>query len=311
MSSLRVTVVPVALRADDDEPGRPSLSLAYFKLDADWLTETVSDASGVIAVASRLLSESVPEELLTDGRKAAEIFRLENAGVDYSSGCPNLLLTAALPIAATELRSDYWAELVPWGASGGNDQQAKALDPVRSAIALYWREQLTKSTAALDFLPKYFPASQVRAVYESLWGGSQPDGNFQRWLTTARDADGVAVCEEVVGSSVREEAQAAFAKNLSTAGAAAGMTTATAVAGAWDPKFVGTSGKVSALAGLAVIPAAVVAGALVGSLVSWQRSRVTGRPPSWYRRTVATRTDLKALYAVRPAVPVQSVNFLS
>lgn len=308
MGSFRVTVVPVALRAEDnEEPGRPALSLAYFKLGEEWLVRGASGESNVISAARQLLSAAVPDELLPDRRAAADIFRLENAGVDYSSGCPNLLLTAALPIAATELRSDYWTELVPWGMDARTDPP---LDPVRSAIAVYWREQLTKSTAALDFLPRYFPASQVRAVYESLWGGSQPDSNFQRWLTTARDAEGGAICEEVVDSSVREEAQAAFARNLSSAGMAAGMT-ATAVAGAWDPKFVGTSGKVSALAGLAVIPAAVVAGALVGSLVSWQRSRVTGRPPSWYRRTVATRTDLRALYAVRPTVPMQSVNFLS
>ncbi|MFJ6652902.1 hypothetical protein ACIQLJ_08930 [Microbacterium sp. NPDC091313] len=311
MSDLSVTVVPVALRADDDEPAKPPLSLSYFKPDSGWLTEAVSAAPNVIATASRLLREAVPDELLPDGRQATDTFRLENAGVDYVSGSPNLLLTAALPIAATELRNQSWSELIPWGPAVAVGGELPPLDPVRSAVATYWREQLTKTTAALDFLPKYFPASQVRAVYESLWGGNQPESNFQRWLTTARDADGVAICEEIADTSVRDEAQAAFARNLTTAGMAAGMTTATAVAGAWDPRFVGTSGKVSALAGLAVIPAAVVAGALVGSFVSWQRSRVTGRPPTWYRRTVATRSDLKSLYAVRPAVPVPSKNFVN
>ncbi|MCM3695946.1 hypothetical protein [Microbacterium oleivorans] len=311
MSDLRVTVVPVALRADEDEQAKTPLSLSFFKLDSRWLTEAVSAAPNVIAAASRLLREAVPDELVAGGRQASDTFRLENAGVDYSSGSPNLLLTAALPIAATELRNQCWTELIPWGAAVGDGGQLPPLDPVRSAVAMYWREQLTKTTAALDFLPKYFPASQVRAVYESLWGGSQSESNFQRWLTTARDAGGAAICEEIADTSVREEAQAAFARNLTTAGMATGMTTASAVAGAWDPKFVGTSGKVSALAGLAVIPAAVVAGALVGSFVSWQRSRVTGRPPTWYRRTVTTRSELKALYAVRPAVPLPSSNFVS
>lgn len=311
MPSFRVTVVPISLRANDDEPSSPPLSIASFKSDEHWLNETVSDGSNVIAAARQLLEQAVPMELLRDGRAAADIFRLENAGVDYSSGRPDLLFTAALPIAATELRGEYWTDLVPWGAPIETERKSRSFDPVTSAITSYWREQLTKSTAALDFLPKYFPASQVRAVYESLWGGSQSDGNFQRWLTTARDTNGVSICEEVVDSSVREEAQAEFALNLSTPGMAAGITTAAAVASAWDPKFVGTSGKVSALAGLAVMPAAVVAGALVGSLVSWQRSRITGRPPSWYRRTVATRTDLRGLYAARPAVRVPSVNFVS
>lgn len=311
MTSLRVTVVPVALRTYDvGDSGRPPLSLAYFKSGADWLGEAVPDAKNVIATARRLLNEAVPDELLPDGGEAADRFRLENSGVDYSSGAPNLLLTAALPIAAAELRAGYWNDLVPWGSSVGADRQSHQIEAVQGAITSYWRDQLTRSTAALDFLPKYFPASQVRAVYESLWGGSQPDSNFQRWLTTARDADGALVCEEVMDSAVRDEAQAELAKHLSAGGVAAGMATATAVASAWDPKFVGTNGKVSALAGLAVIPAAVVAGALVGSFVSWQRSRVTGRPPSWYRRTIASRTDLKTLYAVRPAVPVPSVDFL-
>ena len=310
MSTLRVTVVPVALRAEDDST-RPTLSLSYFSSDTGWLSEAVTEPSEVAGIGQRLLSRAVPNELLTEHLEAIHTLRLENAGVDYSSGSPNLLLTAALPIAVTELRGDAWTELVPWPSSTRGSAQRAVLDPVRVAIAGYWREQLMKTTAALDFLPKYFPASQVRAVYESLWGGSQAESNFQRWLTTARDTDGTAICEEVFDSSVREEAQAAFARNLTATGMTAGMTTANAIARAWDPKFVGTSGKVSALAGLAVIPAAVVAGALAGSLVSWQRSRVTGRPPAWYQRTVATRSGLKALYVVRPAVPLPSATFLS
>ncbi|WP_336630985.1 MULTISPECIES: hypothetical protein [unclassified Microbacterium] len=309
MPTLRVTVVPVALRANDD-PTRPALSLSYFSLDSGWLSEAVSEPSDVVGLARQLLSRAVPDELLTEEFDAIYTLRLENAGVEYSSGSPNLLLTATLPIAVTELRSDAWTELVPWPANARRSEQRAPLDPVRLAIAGYWREQLTKTTAALDLLPKYFPASQVRAVYESLWGGGQAESNFQRWLTTARDTNGAAICEEVIDSSVREEAQAAFARNLTATGMTAGMTTATAVARAWDPKFVGTSGKVSALAGLAVIPAAVVAGALVGSLVSWQRSRITGRPPAWYQRTVATRSDLKALYVVRPAVTLPSATFV-
>lgn len=310
MSNLRLTVVPVALRAVDDEPGRPALSVAYFRSGDDWLTTEVSSASEVVSAARQMLDEAVPEELLSDGRKAADVFRLENAGVDYSTGQPNLLLTVVLPIAATELQRGRWTELVPWAENAGADARPQPLDPVRGAIAMFWRDQLTTSTAALDFLPKYFPASQVRAVYESLWGATQSDGNFQRWLTTARGADGGVICAEVADSSVREEAQIAFAENLSAAGMAAGLMTGTAIASAWDPKYVGTSGKVSALAGLAVIPAAVVAGALVGSFVSWQRSKVTGRPPSWYSRTAEIRTDLRALYAVRPVVQIESQTFV-
>lgn len=311
MSSLRVTVVPVALKADDD-PTQPSLAVSYFGEGSDWLAEDVPDSSTVADAGRRLLARAIPDELRTDEFDAVTTIPLENAGVDYSSGCPNLLLTAVLPIAVTEFRGEAWTKLIPSpGSVQGGGRQTR-LDPVRAAIASYWREQLTKTTAALDFLPKYFPASQVRAVYESLWGGSQLESNFQRWLTTARDADGTVICEEVVDSSVRAEAQAAFAKNLTAAASTtAGMTTATAVARAWDPRFIGTSGKVSAMAGLAVIPAAVVAGALVGSLVSWQRSRVTGRPPAWYHRTVATRADLKALYVVRPVVSLPSATFLS
>jgi len=285
------------------------LSVSAFRSGSEWLTAK-ADPSEALDAARRLLNSAIPSEVESEERDVAANIRLESAGVDYSSGTPNLLFTSVLPIAATELGGDGWGELVDWVKSSENARPQAGADPVRAAISAYWRDQLVKTTAAFDFLPKYFPASQVRSVYASVWGESQVDSNFQRWLTTARDVNGEALCAEVTDAAVRDEAQAAFAKRLSQTGTAVGVATATSVARAWDPKFVGTSGKIGAMSGLAVIPAAVVAGAIVGSLVSWQSSRATGRPPSRYRRVVPERTSLRTWYPVRPDDATSAPTFV-
>lgn len=299
MMKLRVTVVPVVLRPIDEDARTPQLAVSMLRPAGKWLATTVSDTAGALEAARRMLDDAVLDgvEAELPGEKPA--LRLENAGVEYSFGEPNLLFSVVLPIAAAELSGQEtdWSLLTPWVDDNSTCSQLRSLDPVRAAIIAYWRGQLLQTTAAFDFLPKYFPTSQVRSVYASVWGENQADGNFQRWLASARDVMGDEVCVGVIDEKVRQETQAAFAERL--AGVGFGLTTAT-LAKAWDPKFVGLSAGVGALAGVGAMPAAVVAGAIVGSLVGWQRARGTGRPPTWYRRTNADRVDLKTWYPVRP-----------
>lgn len=261
----------------------------------EWLSTLVSDPTTALEAARRMLEDAVHPEV-----KAA--LQLENAGVEYASGTPNLLLTAVLPIAAAELdiTADDWPLLTPWVGDEPLHERVRLLrlEPVQSAIVSYWRGQLVQTTAALDFLPRYFTMYQARSVYASVWGEAQPDGNFQRWLVSAEDANKVKVCREVEDEEARLETQTEFAKKLAsvTAGISGAM-----VKQQWDPKVIGTSARVAGLAGLApLIPAAKVVGAIVGATIGYQRSKSTGRPPRWYRRTVDKRIDLKTWYPVRP-----------
>ncbi|TFB66188.1 hypothetical protein [Cryobacterium sp. Hz9] len=301
MLRFRVTVVPVVLRPIDDDPQTPHLAVSMLRPSGDWLDATVPDAAAALSTARRLLDEAVPEDV-----DAGDV-RMENAGVDYSSGEPNLLFTAVLPIAAAELRgtTNDWSLLTPWADDGPTRAALLRLDPVQAAMVHYWRDRLVQTTAAFDFLPRYFTTSQARSVYSSVWGESQADGNFQRWLASARDVNGMALCEGVSDVEVRREAQTAFAERVAKVG-----LTAEGVTKAWDVKFVGVSAGVGALSGVASIPAAAVAGAIVGSLIGWQRAKGAGRPPSWYH-TTRSRIDLKTWYPVRPPAAKRPPGFVA
>jgi hypothetical protein len=290
MKGIRVTVVPVALRPFSENQSMPQLGASTLQPSGEWLSTAVADPSDAISEARRMLDEAVRPEV---ERK----WHLENVGVDYSSGTPNLLLTAALPIAAVELdgSAEEWPLLTPWVEKGSSWTKPLRLDPVRAAMIEHWRGQLARTTAALDLLPRYFPTSQVRSVYSSVWGAHQAEANFQRWIGSARDINGAPLLAEVPDTEVRRETQSGFAARL----ADVGITPAT-LAGAWDPKIVGISAGVGAVAGLSAIPAAVIAGALVGASVGWQLFKGAGRPPVWYRRSSTNRVDLMTSYPVRP-----------
>lgn len=295
MTTLRVTVVPVGLRplGGDDQSGR--LGVSTLKREGAWLSASITDPSETLQMARRLLDGAVPQEVAAGD--------LENAGVEYSSGSPNLLLTAVLPISAAELsdNAEDWPLLAPWVGDAEAKQRTsmlRPLEPIQGAMVAYWRGQLIQTTAALDFLPKYFTMHQARSVYASVWGERQQDGNFQRWLGSAEDVSRANVCKEVEGGDAREEIQDEFAQRL--AASATGISVAM-VKKQWDPKVVGTSSAVSGLGGLAtLIPAAAVAGAVVGATVAYQRARSAGRPPRWYSRVVNKRIGLKTWYPVRP-----------
>lgn len=256
-----------------------------------WLSTTVQDSADVLDAALRVAREAVHPEV--------EPTALENAGVIYDKGAPNLLLGMVLPIAAVELseNTENWQALTPWVADDPTHGGLRRADPIQAAMISYWQEQLTRTTAVLDFLPKYFPAAQVRSVYASVWGVNASEGNFQRWLGSALDASGDKLCKEVSDDVVRQENQTEFTRRLAGKG-----LPPTKVASLWDPKVVGLSASVAALAGIASLPVAAVAGALAGAAVGWQSTRGSGRPPTWYQRTKATRTALRAPYPVRPPV---------
>lgn len=292
MKGLQITVVPVALRPSDANDSAPPLQVSTLRPGGRWLSRPVTDPLTVLQDARQMLEDAVHPDLDVEGR-------LENVGVDYTSGAPHLLLTAVLPIAAAELDDSpaNWDLLTPWLGEGATRASLLRLDPIRAAIAHYWRRELMQSTAAFDFLPRYFPAYQARSVYSSVWGENQADGNFQRWLSGARGAMGQPVCREVPDAEVRREAQTAFAERL--AAATPGLAAAT-VTEQWDSRIIGTSLAVAALAGAKLIPAAALTGALVGAAIGWQRSRGAGRPPTWYTRTISRRADLSTWYPARP-----------
>ncbi|MEG3614643.1 hypothetical protein [Isoptericola haloaureus] len=296
MGTLRVTVAPVALRPVVD--GQVSqFRVSTLRPGGNWLSAEVSDPSDVLrrgrALVEVALTDPVPAEVL-------EGLRLENAGVDYSGETPNLLLSVVLPIAAVELGdAEDWPLLAPWDDAGGGAGPLLTHDPLRAAFVAYWREQLVHTSAALDFLPTYFTMSQARSVYSSVWGEPQAEGNFQRWLTTAKAADGSPLCEEALDENVKRRTQEELASRLTKAGLK-GLSAA-GVAKAWtDPKIVGASSGVTALAGLAAVPVAGIAGAIVGSAIGYQASKSPGRPPRWYKRSTSERNPLKSWYPVRP-----------
>lgn len=96
MASLRITVVPVALRPPVEEPQSAQLRVSTLRPSGEWLSSTVSDPGQALEAARRMLDEAVHPDVRAG-------VHLENAGVDFSSGAPELLLTAVLPIAAAEL----------------------------------------------------------------------------------------------------------------------------------------------------------------------------------------------------------------
>jgi len=293
MESFRVTVAPVALRPVLERQAS-QFRVSTLRPGGHWLTAEISDPTAVLRTARDMVDNAL-RDLPSEVRGE---LRLENAGVEYSVGSPNLLLTAVLPIAAAELADAAdWPLLTPWG--GGADVRRSKLDPVRVALIDYWREQLVHTTAALDFLPAYFTMFQARSVYTSVWGERQADGNFQRWFTTAKTADGSLLCEEVLDEKVQRRTQEELASLLTKAGLR-GLSAA-GVAKAWaDPKLVGASAGVTALAGLAALPVAAVAGAAVGSAIGYQALKSAGRPPRWYKRATGGREQLKSWYPVRP-----------
>lgn len=295
MSSLRVTITPVALRPPAEEPQSAQLRVSTLRPGGEWLSTAVSDPGSALRAAREMLDEAVHP----DARLAAH---LENVGVDYTSGEPHLLLTSVLPIAAAELDNspDDWPLLTPWVGDAPPAERVRLLrlDPVQAAMIAYWRQQLVATTAVFDFLPQFFTLYQARSVYSSVWGERQPDGNFQRWLLSAEGTKTGRVCREVEEEEARLATQTEFAERL--AEAATGISPAM-VKEQWDPKIIGTSSAVAGLAGLSAwIPAAYVIGAVVGATISYQRTKGTGRPPRWYSRTIHRRADLKTWYPVRP-----------
>ncbi len=261
------------------------------------LSEEVEDAEHVIPQVRRMLAGVLPREIDQDPVLRRRVQRLENVGVEYSAGAPNLLFSAVLPIAASELdgRANRWTRLV----QGRADARTHPPEAEVSALLGYWRQQLVRTTAAFDFLPEFFPISQVRAVYSSVWGEDQQDANFQRWLLSARDVDAEPVVAEQDSADVQRSTQAAFIDRV------AGVLGAepSGIANNWDPKYVGVSAGIAALGGgMRAFPVAVAAGAIVGSLVGWQRARSAGRPPSWFRRTQPQRVELQTWYPVRPSL---------
>ncbi len=306
MAKLTVTVVPVSLLPF----GKVQLRVTGCRPRGEWAVKGVSDPGDVLPTATSLLAEMVSD--MDTGTESL----LENVGVDYSGGMPNLVFTAVVPMAASVERapgvsdttSDDWALMTPWGSRRDAAHQTDEIEPVRQMLIAHWRDQLEHTTAAFDFLPTYFTNYQVRAVYSSVWGERQAGGNFYRWLHSAQDVDGKRLCVEVASEKVQHDVVKSLAGLLRKHAPAA---VASQIAQMWDPKMIGASSTLSALGGLSAVPVFAAMGATVGSKVAYQTAKSAGKPPAWYRRHNPKRLRLVSAYPVAPPFDITRPVFVA
>lgn len=310
MASLSVVVVPASLLP----VGEAQLRVVTYRPGGAWLTRTVPDAAQTRDVARELLQQVLPED--PDFRST----RLESAGVDFSGETPKIVLTAAvrmLPELADPQRLDGdthpdWPLLAPWQPVG---LAAEVIDDTRALLIAHWREQLERTTAAFDFLPRYFTTAQVRAIYSSIWGEAQNDGNFHRWLHPKLNAE--RICKPAPAEMVRSEVETRLAAGLRTLsdlmptvmGAASGMAASRQAAAIFVDSAVGISPRRMGPMALAV-PAVAAIGAVVGGAVAYQSGRSAGKQPVWYEREDAEREPLAVWYAPKPAKLVERPTFI-
>lgn len=309
MASFKVAVVPVSLHPVEDT----QLRVVTYRPGGRWLTRAVPDAPQTREVGRELLEQVLPDD--PDFRGA----RLECAGVDFSGEVPTVVLTAAvrmLPDLADPrgLEGDThpdWPLLVPWQAVAG---AAEVVDDTRALLIAHWREQLERTTAAFDFLPRFFTTTQVRAIYSSVWGEAQNDGNFHRWLHPKPTIQ--RICKRAPRDTVRFEVESRIAESLKSLndhmpavmGAAAGMAARRQAAQTFLGKAVGISpSRMGPLAG--AVPAVAAIGAVVGGAVAYQAARSAGKLPDWYERVDAERKPLSVWYVPKPARSVERPVF--
>ena len=301
-SNVGVLVLPVALFPAFDG----SIGFLAFRPAGDWLrASATSDPRGV---AEQLLHEQGPSlvDSLPGWRPQLErvTFTDDDRGL-------TLVYTASLPMTTPlmdrDLRAtqpvnvpDGWVDLLAAVRSGArpNREAWTTGDHAGHVVLDYWRQQLEETTAAFDLLPRYFTTSQMRLVYEAVWGKEQDAGNFHKWLHDDNQGIATLADETRIMHEVDAVARAAWMPSLK---AAAPGLTMNQVA----PKLVGSSPLVAIGGALGAIVGVAVGTAAAGGLVAYQSARNAGPQPKWYRRTKPGRVILKDLYSPRPTWLVQ------
>ena len=122
------------------------------------------------------------------GRGPKVLAPLEKVAFASSGSDLRLVYTTVLPLAELvgpagrpddERDLGDWVLLTPW-VGRGNVPAREILPEEHLLVRDYWRRQFEETSAVLEFLPRYFTTSQVRAAYSSLWGEEQHVGAFYR-----------------------------------------------------------------------------------------------------------------------------------
>ena len=285
----RLTVVLVPISLAPYSEGNDVKVVAY--KPRGWLERTVG--SGQVGQVTQELIAQVPG-FDPEHVPAPDP---ESVGFLLEGDTTRLVFTAPIPMAAT-LSIGIADDDPEWIALPTAGQTAVNLDAVHSLVLHHWRRALADTTAAFDLLPQYFTTSQVRSIYATVWGESRDWSNFHRWLHTSNRG----ICREEPVQQVSRAVEGALSTGL-TAGtftaAALGDHPRRQAAVRAASRYIGISPMALGPIAGAVAPL-VVAAAVTGGLVAYQRQITRGKTPSWFTRTSSSRVVLFEQYTPRP-----------
>jgi len=301
MPRVEVVLVPVAL-----VPAEPDqLRLMAFRPSGTFLRDGVKAGEDVPAAVLRL-AERVPSTMGPPTAAPESVAFLAD-GADVA-----LVFSVPLPLAGApagnggdpERIAADWVLVTPW-IGRGNVSRSVGMSVEHELVRNYWRRQFEETSAALEFLPRYFTIAQVRAAYSSLWAEEQHIGAFYRWFGGDVLPDGRELIKDATDDVVRDEVQRVFTAELQASELgpqlARGTTGASALGSAG--KSVGMSAAILGATGLGILPAAALAAGVAGAVVAFQRRPNRGKKPTWYRRRSTERVLLDDPYAPRPRWP--------
>lgn len=292
----QVLVVPVAAFPHVDGP----TELVAYRPNGQWLRAPA--AYPLQDVAAQLLTSAGPA--LVGALPGWDPTPEPVTFVEQQDGVA-LVFTVAVPMTTPMIGDDLEVSTQPgpgpgWEcrvASGAADFTFPVDDPVLAPVLDHWRQALEETTAGFDLLPKYFTTSQLRSIYDAVWGQEQDAGNFHKWIHGQEPKE----CAEVTPDTITADLEGA-GRSYWREPVMADVSIKSA-----KPSFVGTSPAVVAGGALGGVVGAAVAGAIAGGLVAYQAKRKPGKQPSWFTRTRTGRKRFSALYAPRPKWLVDGV----
>jgi hypothetical protein len=331
-TSVRVVLALVALSSDSAI--RPPQLVGYHP-DGAWPSRTLPASGPAInpqAAAEELLDRCGPRltrEIPAERRAALEPVTF----ITHPDGGVDLVYTAPVPLTAVLVDDQLlpltdphpqppWLALTPDLPVRPNPTAARPTsldrwtrsvtkvladtDPVRYAVLDHWRQLVEETTAASELLPRYFTITQLRAVYDAIWGDPQDPGNFHSWVMRSNGG----MCTPVDPARIRRDLDAAAHPHLTDSSGSNRRTSnghptsrlaiSSLTAQLAGPGLVGTSPLAlgRAVATLGGLGPAI---ALTGGLIAHQAARTPGKKATWYQHARPTRTILKVLYSPRPA----------
>lgn len=322
-TTLRVVLVLVALSSDSAT--RPPQLVGY-RPGGSWPSRTLP-AGGAgrppRSVAAELVEccgPRIARETPAHRRPALEAVTF----IDTSNGGVDLVYTAPVPLTAVMVDEQLlpltdahpqppWENLTPdlpprptgtstaaatrWARTV--TKTLNAADPTDYAVLDHWRQLVEETTAASDLLPRYFTITQLRTVYDAIWGDPQDPGNFHSWATRSNTGAYTPADPSRIAHDLNNTARPHLTLNDSSNSNGAAPTISTLIEQLAGPGLIGTS-PLALDRALATLGGLGPATAVAGGLIAHQATRTSGKKATWYHRT-GTRTILKALYPARPA----------